>query len=97
MGDSIIPINVNDSVEKMAENIRSMYTPDCPHKGFDVYLTLIRDTSKKGYGNLYLAMESHIASGKEFGKELDTKIYNSYKSKYHKPKTVWQKFLNLFK
>ena len=91
-------INYGDSPEKMAENIRSMYTPDCPHEGFYKYMVLFKRTihpSKKDIANLYLAMNVHIKAGKKFGKDLDKDIYDSYLSKY--PQTLWQRFLNIFK
>ena len=92
-------INYGDSPEKMAENIRSMYTPDSPHEGFDKYMALFKNPTlihppKKDITNLYLAMNVHIESGKKFGKELDKDIYDSYRKTYHP--SIWQRIKKLF-
>ena len=85
-------INYQESPEKMAENIRLMYSPDCPHKGFDKYMWLFNRSvypPKKDIANLFLAMNVYIQSGKKSGRKIDRDIYNSFKMAY-KP-SIWQR------
>jgi hypothetical protein len=92
-----VELGVNDSTETIEKNIKLLFSDDCPHRGFDEYLHLFdfdAFSSKNKAHDLNVVMHSRIGLGKQLGKELDKKIYNSWKKKYHP--SLWQKIKKIF-